>query len=204
MEPHKNAEANPASTSFARRRLTAQGEVATMRHRGWIAFSPALLLALFLTPVAVPADTTTPEPKNPRAHQGEWPRKIRMGEITVSLDEPQADSLEGTKLKAHGGARIQKEGDTEPAYASIWYEAEVEINRAARTVTMVSVNVTRVQLPGAPPARQQRLATRLGQVFTHQQLQLPLDDVLASVKIASRRDAGPPKLNTDPPKILFA
>jgi hypothetical protein len=137
------------------------------------------------------------------AREAGWPRRIQLGETTVLLDAPQAESLEGAKLKARGTARIQRSEGGEPAVATLWYDADVEINRARRIVTLASVSVPRLQLPGASPVKQQRLATRLGQVITRQRLALPLDDVLAGAKLSTRRDAAPPKLGTDPPKILF-
>jgi hypothetical protein len=172
-------------------------------HKGWVALVGVLSVAALWTPVGAAATTTTaPAPaKNPQP-KGEWPRKITMGDMTATFDEPQAESLEGTKMTGHGGARIERAGETEPSYAEISFDAQVEIDRTARTVTMASVNVSRVQLPGAPPARQQHLAARFSQVLTRQRLQLPLDDVLASVKLAAQHEAGVPKLNTDPPKIV--
>lgn len=141
-------------------------------------------------------------PRKAAARTNEWPRKLQLGDMTVLLDAPQAETLDGTRLKARGTARFQRV-DAEPAVASLWYDADVEVDRDRRIVTLASVNVPRLQLPGASPAKQQRLATRLGPVITRHRLTLPLDDVLAGAKLASRRDAAPPKLGTDPPRVLF-
>jgi hypothetical protein len=154
--------------------------------------------AAMAQPAAAPAAQ-----KNLAARQGNWPRKIPFGEFTVVLDAPQAESLEGTKLKARSTARVQRGEEGEASVATVWYEADVEIDRGRRTVTMVSVEVPRVDFPGAPPARQQRLAARLTQALNRQQPKLSLDDVLASTKTARGREEAPPKLNTEPPKILF-
>ena len=160
---------------------------------------------------AAAAQTTAPAqpakphaPKKPAAApQADWPRKIQLGEMTVLLDAPLAESLEGTNLKARGTAQVRRAEETESASATLWYEADVRIDREHRLVTLVSVSVARVELPGALPAREQRLATRIGAAVTRQQWTLPLDDVLASAKFAARRNEPTPKLGTDPPKILF-
>jgi hypothetical protein len=68
-------------------------------------------------------------------------------------------------------------------------------------VTLVSVEVPRVELSGGRPAFQQRLATRIGMAFTRMRVKLPLDDVLAAARLAGRREETPPKLNTEPPRI---
>ncbi|HSP93938.1 MAG TPA: hypothetical protein VLU06_05255, partial [Thermoanaerobaculia bacterium] len=162
----------------------------------------AVFMALGGAGTAQPA-AAPPAQKKPAARQDNWPRKIPFGEFTVVLDAPQAESLEGTKLKARGTARVQQGEEGEASPATVWYDAEVEINRPQRTVTIVSVEVSKVELAGASPARQQRLAERLTTALNRQQPKLSLDDVLASTKMARGREEAPPKLSTDPPKILF-
>jgi hypothetical protein len=170
-----------------------------MRHARSILLAIAALLALG---GAAAAQAPPAAPKKQGARADNWPKKIKAGEMTVSIDAPLAESLEGTKLKARGTAKVQHGEDGEPSFATVWYEADVDIDRDRRTVTMVTVQVPRFELPGAPAAQQQRIATRLSQAVTHLAPKLSLDDVLASTKIAGRHE-GTPKLNTEPPKIIF-
>src|SRR5262249_29221444 len=65
-----------------------------------------------------------------------------------------------------------------------------------------STEVPKVVLPGAPPQRLEKLAQRLATFFNRQHPKLSLDEVLATMKMTRSGDA-PPKLNNDPPKILF-
>lgn len=168
----------------------------------WSFSLTAAILSLAGTVTAAP--TGPAAPKRPETRAEKWPRKIQLGETKVLLDAPEAESLEGTSLKARGPLRVEDPGEAEPSFGTIWYEADVEINRTRRLVTLVSVHVPRVQLDALPPARQQRLATRLSQVVTRLRLKLSLDDVLASAKLASRSEATPSRLGTEPPRILFA
>ena len=181
-----------------------------MRNRNRLGGSWMLPAAVLATLAGVAA--AQPAQPAPPAKSGglvrtvatEWPRKIPFGEMTVLLDAPQAESLEGTKLKAKGAARLHRADGTEPdAAATLWYDADVRIDRERRLVTLVAVSVTRVELPGAAPAREQRLATRLSQAVTRQHVTLSLDDVLAGARFAARGSGAPPKLGTDPPRILF-
>jgi hypothetical protein len=181
-----------------------------MKNRSRTGISPllaaAVLAALSGGSAAQPAGQPAPPAKAGglvRPGATEWPKKIPFGEMTVLLDAPQAESIEGTKLKAKGTARLVHEGETEAAAATIWYDADVRIDRERRLVTLLAVSVTRVELPGAAPAREQRLATRLSGAVTRQHVTLSLDDVLAGARFAARGAGSPPKLGTDPPKILF-
>ncbi len=140
------------------------------------------------------------------ARETGWPKRLLLGDSTVLLDAPEAESLDGTELKARGTARIRRSDEAPsapPAIATLWYDATVKVDRSLRTMTLESVTIARVQLPGATPARQQRLATRLGQVITRHRLSLPLDDVLADARFAAMRNDPSPRLGTEPPNILF-
>ncbi|HKA38093.1 MAG TPA: carbohydrate-binding family V/XII [Thermoanaerobaculia bacterium] len=169
-------------------------------------FSAGAVLAQSQQPPAgKPAQAGPPGQKKPAAatKRDEWPRKIPFGEFTVVIEAPQAESLEGTKLTARGTFQIERGEGADVLTGNATYVSEVQIERAQRTVTMMSTEVPKVELPGAPAARQERVAQRLAAMFTNQKPKLPLDEVLASAKMAKYRDEAPPKLNNDPPRILF-
>jgi hypothetical protein len=172
------------------------------RIRSFLLWIVALSCIGALPAIAAPAPGSAGR-KRPAAQDDEWPKPIHMGEATAYLDAPQAESLDGTKLKAHGTFRLERSPAAEPVFGSIWYDADVAIDREQRRVTLANVTVTRVQLPGAPPARQQRMATHFSQAVTRLQPKLALDDILAQSRIAKGQGQAPPKLNTEPPKILF-
>ena len=161
-----------------------------------------LTVLLCLSGAALAAPNDAPRKKRP-APAATWPATIRLGEATATVDAPQADSLDGNLLKARGSFRVKRPEDTEPAVGTVFYEADVVVDRTARLVTLASVRVPRVQLPAAGPARQQRIAARFSEELTRRSMKLPLDDVLASAKLAGRREEAPGKLGTDPPRVLF-
>ena len=167
--------------------------------------SALFLLVALLVPGIATAVAPAPVPAGqPAAADKEWPRTIRLGEAKLVLDAPRAESLEGTVLKARGGAQLERPGKPEPLVGTVWYQAEIAVDRSHRTVTLVSVQIPRVQLAGVPPARAQQIATKLGEQLTRAGWKLSLDEVLASARLASRHDEVPAKLGTAPPKILFA
>jgi hypothetical protein len=102
-----------------RSRLFLQEKEGFVRHRGrgalFILPAVAALLALggaSLVCGAAPAATAAAAAtRKPAAGDDGWPKTIRMGKAaTISLDAPQAESLEGTKLKARGTLRVQRGG----------------------------------------------------------------------------------------------
>jgi hypothetical protein len=151
-----------------------------------------------------PASASKPAAKNaPAIPRDEWPKKLPFGEFTLVVEAPQAESLEGTKLQARGLFRVERGQAGEPLAGTAWYSAEVAIDKRQRMVTLASTEVPKIELAGAPPARRERVAQRLATAFNNQKPKLPLDEVLAAVKVAKFHDDAPPKFNNDPPKILF-
>src|SRR5262249_60459507 len=111
---------------------------------------------------------------------------------------------EGTKLSAKGAARLQSSDEAETSSGTVWYEADVQIDRDRRLVALTTVHVPKLQLTGLPPARLERMATNLAKFVNRWQLKLSLDDVLASARAAKERSGPPPKLSTDTPNIVIA
>lgn len=175
----------------------------------WIASILTSLTAVLALSAAGPAAAQTERPRRvaPRraaAPDDTWPKTVRMGEtMTISLDAPLAESMKGTKLIARGTLRIQRQGGADPISGTARYEAEVQIDRDRRMVTLTTVEVSEIELARTPAPMRQRMATRIGMALARMQVRLPLDDVLAAAKLSVRKDEAPPKLNTDPPKILF-
>jgi hypothetical protein len=93
-------------------------------------------------------------------------------------------------------------GAAEQSSGTITFDADVEIDRQARTVTLTSVRVAKIDVGRMPPARKERIGARLTQVMGKMRPTLPLDDVLADARLARQRGQAPPKLNTEPPRIL--
>jgi hypothetical protein len=109
------------------------GRERAMSSRGRVPRFFLLAAAALLAPGGAATAAPTPQPaaaKKPSTHENDWPRQIQLGETTVLLDAPQAESLEGTKLRARGTARVQRPGESEPSFGTIWYEAEVRSTAA--------------------------------------------------------------------------
>ncbi len=175
----------------------------------WVSSILTALAAVMVLSGASPASAQSERPRRvasrkPTTQEETWPKIVRMGETTtISLDAPQVESLKGTKLTARGTLRVQATGESDPSSGTAWYEADIQIDRDGRKVTLISVEVSKVEIAPARPALNSRLAKRIGMAMTRMQVKLPLDDVLAAAKLAGRREVAPPKLNTDPPRILF-
>ncbi len=67
------------------------------------------LLVLGGAALAQPAPAAAPAaPRKPAARRDEWPKMIPFGELTLVLYAPQAESLDGTSLKARGAFQVRR------------------------------------------------------------------------------------------------
>ena len=164
----------------------------------------ALALSVLAGPAAAQQPSTGGQKKQAAQEAADvWPKKIPFAEATVVCEAPRADTFDGMKVAARGAARFEGGDKAAPIYGTVWYESPVAVDSGQRTVRLTSVTVPRVEFEGMPPARQERMATRLTQAMSRVKPVLSLDDVLADSRLARRRDEKPPKLNTEPPKILI-
>ncbi|MDQ6891719.1 MAG: carbohydrate-binding family V/XII [Acidobacteriota bacterium] len=151
---------------------------------------------------SVPPAAGRPRAQALRRQEG-WPKKIRFGDATLSLEAPQATGLDGTKLQAASAGRMESDAGAELSSGTVSFEADVETDRASRTMTLAAVRVQSVDFPKMPSARRERISARVSDALTRMRPTLALDDVLAGVAVARNRGQDASKLNTDPPKILF-
>src|SRR5512132_3783383 len=109
---------------------------------------PACLLAAaaLLVPFAAAGQAPAPaapsgKPRAQAARQEGWPKRIPFGEATLVLEVPRAEALAGTKLTATSAVRMEgaESGTAELSSGKVTLDADVEIDRAARTVTLTSV-----------------------------------------------------------------
>jgi len=106
----------------------------------------------------------------PAAGDGDWPRKIQQGEFTISVDAPQAESLDGTRLKARSTFRVGKEGAeplvvSQPA-AGLAEQVHRGVPAAADQQHVAGHGVRRAH-PAVPPAGDPRVRDPVGALGVH-------------------------------------
>ena len=72
-----------------------------------------------------------------------WPRSIEVKEGTVTIYQPQIDSLKNDIMEGRSAVSVTLKGKTEPIFGAAWYKTRIETDRDNRVVnTMLS------QFPG--------------------------------------------------------
>ncbi len=133
-----------------------------------------------------------------------WPRDISTPAGTISIYEPQYDSLAGNLLRGRAATSITPPGSTDPVFGALWFDASVAVDEGRRTVTIRSLDVTRVKLPDQSDAQIVDFQAAVKRSAATWNLALPLDQVRSSLDATRTERASAQDYKSDPPKIIFS
>ena len=114
----------------------------------------------------------------------QWPREIETAKGLVVLYQPQVDTLEGDILSGRSAVSIKPDGQDEPIFGAAWLEGRIETDYDARTATFIEIRVSRVRFQDATDEQQQELADLLSSEIPTWDVELSLDELMASLEIA--------------------
>ena len=92
-------------------------------------------------PAPPPPGQVTPDP---------WPRTLTVRGARYSLYQPQVDSWDGRRLAAHAAVSVLAPAAKEPVFGVIEIAAKTSVSRAARTVELADIAITKATFPSAP------------------------------------------------------
>ncbi|MEH6651122.1 MAG: hypothetical protein V7707_13940 [Motiliproteus sp.] len=161
--------------------------------RYWLAFAP-LFLALILPPLSASAADTS---------ETTWPREVTLPKGVLVIYQPQPEKLEGDQLSARAAVALEIDDKNEPIFGAIWFNTQLNTDRAERTATFQGINITQVRFPNEDKAKAQQLTTLLEEELPKRQLSIDMDNLIATLEYAEERSTAALKLNTAPPKVLF-
>ncbi len=140
------------------------------------------------------------------AQETAWPRAFTTeGGYTINIFQPQAESLEGNVLKSRAAFSVMAPGKDDPMYGVMWAEANLLTNRDNRTYALESVIVTEVRLPEVTdPVLIEGFKTAVEIEVPKWNIEGSLEELLAGLEQSKGEQTQSDKLNTAPPKILYA
>ena len=132
-----------------------------------------------------------------------WPREIETEKGLVVLYQPQVDALEGDVLTGRSAVSIKPTGQDEPIFGAAWLEGRIASDYDTRTVTFDEIRVPRVRFQDATDEQQQELADLLTAEIPTWDVELSLDELMASLEIAEQQGLAAENFDDSPPIILF-
>jgi hypothetical protein len=132
-----------------------------------------------------------------------WPAQFNTAEGQVTLFQPQLANFQNNQMTSRQAASVLLNGQTEPVFGVIWLRHDVQVDPAARTVTVLNVSVARSRFPVSDPALQQALNDAVSQFYSGRTVVLSLDKLQATLAAMDKENAAAAELQTAPPKIVF-
>jgi hypothetical protein len=133
----------------------------------------------------------------------DWPREIETEQGLVVLYQPQVDNLEGDLLSGRSAVSVKPTGQDEPIFGAAWLEARIDTDLDNRTVALDDVRVPTVRFQGATDEQHEGLAALLTAEIPTWELELSLDELMASLEIAEQQGLAATNFDDSPPVILF-
>ncbi len=134
---------------------------------------------------------------------GSWPREIHVPEGVVVVYQPQPESLNGNLLKSRAAVAVEIKEAKEPVFGAIWFEAQLDTDRAERTANITKVSVTRVRFPTEDEKKSERLITLLENEIPQWQFAISMDQLMLTLEREDKRSDMADTISTKPPKIIF-
>jgi hypothetical protein len=135
------------------------------------------------------------------AKESYWPRVIKFEQGSITLYQPQPESLKGNILHGRAAVMVKQKKEGEPVFGAFWFDADMFTDRDARIVTLESIAIRNIKFPEEMEAgRIEQITSILENEIPNMSLEFQLDELLATIEETNK--TGEEGLNNDPPEII--
>ena len=134
----------------------------------------------------------------------QWPKDIttKNGAV-ITIYQPQPEKLTGNNLEGRAAFSVVETKGAEPVFGVFWYSTIISTDRDTRAITLESIKINDVKLPGVTDENKiLRLKQLLEIEIPTWQLSATLDDITATIQ--QEQSYVSEDLKNDPPKIIYA
>jgi hypothetical protein len=139
----------------------------------------------------------------PERAEPDWPKKIENEEATVTVYQPQINSLEGDLLDARAAVSI-KPGGEKMVFGAMWFTSRLVTDFDTRQVTLNDLDIVSVKFPDADEEQETKMIELLEAGIQGMGLTISLDRLLVSLEVAEQEIEMTEHLEHTPPRIIFA
>lgn len=158
----------------------------------WRLLSIALLVAALCALAPAAANAQTP-----------FPQQITAPEGTVTVYQPQPETLEGNVLTGRAAMSIDLGGQDEPVFGVFWFNAIVANDDDSGLTYLSDIRVSRVRWPESTAAGEARFTEVVEEAAAGATLSIATDELSSSLVSAQVERHSLEQLKNDPPMIVF-
>lgn len=134
----------------------------------------------------------------------QWPKEIlAKSGARISIYQPQPESMKGDKIKGRAAFSVLETPESEYIFGVFWYTSTMITDRDSRTLTLESIMVEEIKLPGITDTTKiKNLSKLLETEIPNWEITSTIDEVASTIEMEeSFKSEG---LKNDPPKIIYA
>ncbi|MGE5152934.1 MAG: LysM peptidoglycan-binding domain-containing protein [Bdellovibrio bacteriovorus] len=128
-----------------------------------------------------------------------WPRKIQVGDQTLTVYQPQVESWSGNQIAFRAAVAVTPAGQGEEAFGVVEAQAQTQVDRAQREVVIENLRIVKVQFPTLPTEGEE-----LAKAFGSAVRVVPLDRLEASLAAAGVTPPAGLAVQNAPPRIIVS
>jgi len=133
----------------------------------------------------------------------EWPREIEKNAYTITLYQPQLETLEGNTLKGRMALSV-KQATEDPVFGASWFTVRLDTDKSSRTAVLESIDITKIKFPDMDDAEKlSKLETVIEQDVESVEITMSLDNIIAGLEDVGDNTAQQDRVNNDAPQIYF-
>lgn len=132
-----------------------------------------------------------------------WPREVTVSSGTVTIYQPQIESLKGNILKGRTAVAYHVSEGTAPVFGAVWFKAQVNIDREDRIVQYETLEITDTRFPEENKQLGEDFKRAVQQGVQKGVLTSSLDELTTALAAVEEERQQAAKLNNDPPDIIY-
>jgi hypothetical protein len=134
----------------------------------------------------------------------QWPKEVTAPNgAVITVYQPQPESMSGDKITGRSAFSVQENAQSELVFGVFWFTAFIVTNRDDRTMTLESIRINEVKLPGVEDTTKiTKLQGLLESEIPNWKLSGSLDELISTIE--QEQAITSDKLKHDPPTILYA
>jgi hypothetical protein len=132
-----------------------------------------------------------------------WPRDVKVSSGSITIYQPQIESLEGNILKARAAIAYHGSGSDSPVFGAAWFTSQVHIDRENRTVHYETIEVTGTRFPEENKQLAEEFGEAVQQGVKSGNLTSSLDELTTALAAVEQQQKQAADLKNDPPEIIY-
>ncbi len=134
---------------------------------------------------------------------GKWPRDVKVSAGSITIYQPQIESLEGNTLKARMAIAYHGQNNESPVFGAAWFTAQVQIDREKRTVYYKTLSITDTRFPKENKQLGEEFTQAVEQGVKEGNLTSSLDELTTALAAVEQEQKQAADLKNTPPEIIY-